>query len=70
MSSPALLNGTQSESIARAARLSRYARHLLSANPALAAEAAARREEFTPATRDGRALPFTLTFTYRFRLSE
>ncbi len=41
MSSPALSNGTQSESIARAARLSRYARHLLSANPALAAEAAA-----------------------------
>ena len=41
MSSPALSNGTQSESVARAARLSRYARHLLSANPALAAEAAA-----------------------------
>src|SRR5437773_6113760 len=41
MSSPALSNGTQSESIARAARLSRYARHLLSANPVLAAEAAA-----------------------------
>ncbi|MGH8731260.1 MAG: bifunctional [glutamate--ammonia ligase]-adenylyl-L-tyrosine phosphorylase/[glutamate--ammonia-ligase] adenylyltransferase, partial [Burkholderiales bacterium] len=41
MSSPAFSNGTQSESIARAARLSRYARHLLSGNPALAAEAAA-----------------------------
>ncbi len=41
MSSSALSNGTQSESIARATRLSRYARHLLSANPALAAEAAA-----------------------------
>ena len=41
MSSPALSNGTPSEGIARAARLSRYARHLLSANPALAAEAAA-----------------------------
>jgi glutamate-ammonia-ligase adenylyltransferase len=41
MSSPALSNGTQSESIARAARLSRYAHHLLSGNPALAAEAAA-----------------------------
>jgi [glutamine synthetase] adenylyltransferase / [glutamine synthetase]-adenylyl-L-tyrosine phosphorylase len=41
MSSPALSNATPSEGIARAARLSRYARHLLSANPALAAEAAA-----------------------------
>jgi len=40
MSSFALSNGTQSESIARATRLSRCARHLLSANPALAAEAA------------------------------
>jgi [glutamine synthetase] adenylyltransferase / [glutamine synthetase]-adenylyl-L-tyrosine phosphorylase len=40
MSSPALLNGTQSENIARAARLSRYVRHLLLANPALEAEAA------------------------------
>src|SRR6266404_3725817 len=34
MSSPALSNGTKSERIARVARLSRYARHLLSANPA------------------------------------
>ncbi|MGQ0578062.1 MAG: bifunctional [glutamate--ammonia ligase]-adenylyl-L-tyrosine phosphorylase/[glutamate--ammonia-ligase] adenylyltransferase [Betaproteobacteria bacterium] len=41
MSFPVLSNGTQSKSLARAARLSRYARQLLSANPALAAEAAA-----------------------------
>ena len=39
MSSPARLNGTQSEIITRAARLSRYVRHLLSADPALALEA-------------------------------
>ncbi|HKQ24589.1 MAG TPA: bifunctional [glutamate--ammonia ligase]-adenylyl-L-tyrosine phosphorylase/[glutamate--ammonia-ligase] adenylyltransferase [Burkholderiales bacterium] len=41
MSSPVPSNGTPSEGITRAARLSRYARHLLSANPALAIEAAA-----------------------------
>jgi glutamate-ammonia-ligase adenylyltransferase len=40
MSSPTLSSSTQSESILRAARLSRYARHLLSASPELAADAA------------------------------
>ena len=40
MSSPTLSSSTQSESIFRAARLSRYARHLLSASPELAADAA------------------------------
>jgi glutamate-ammonia-ligase adenylyltransferase len=40
MSSPPLSLGTQSDSLARAARLSRYARHLLAANPALELDAA------------------------------
>ncbi len=33
-----------------------------------AAEKAAHEEEFEPATRDGNPIPFTLSYTYRFRL--
>jgi protein TonB len=33
-----------------------------------AAEKAAREEEYEPATRDGVAIPYTLSYTYRFRL--
>ncbi len=33
-----------------------------------AARAAALREQFAPATRGGKAIPFTLSFTYRFRI--
>lgn len=33
-----------------------------------AAEKAARMEEYEPATRDGVAIPYTLSYTYRFRL--
>lgn len=35
-----------------------------------AARAAALAEEFEPATRDGDPMPFTLSFTYRFRLED
>ena len=34
------------------------------------ARAAARRERFSPATRDGVPIPFRISFTYRFRLNE
>ncbi len=34
------------------------------------AERAARAEEFEPASRDGAAIPYTLSFTYRFRLED
>ena len=33
-----------------------------------AARQAALREQFDPATRDGTAIPYTLSYTYRFRL--
>jgi len=61
MSSPALSNGTQSESIARAARLSRYVRHLLSANPVLAPKR--RRIRRLRATRCARAFPAPISAT-------
>ena len=35
-----------------------------------AASAAGLREEFEPATRDGIAIPYSLPFTYRFRLED
>lgn len=35
-----------------------------------AALASARQERFRPATRDGRPAPYTLTFTYRFRIED
>ena len=35
-----------------------------------AARAAAKKERFEPATKNGKAVEFTLSFTYRFRLSE
>lgn len=35
-----------------------------------AAEAAAWKEGFAPATRGGKAIPYTLSFTYRFRLDD
>jgi protein TonB len=35
-----------------------------------AAEAAARGEDFEPAMRDGVAMPYTLSFTYRFRIQQ
>jgi protein TonB len=35
-----------------------------------AARRAAEREAFHPATRDGTAIPYTLSYTYRFRLEE
>ncbi len=31
---------------------------------------AARKETFSPATRDGVAIPFTITYTIRFRLND
>lgn len=35
-----------------------------------AARAAARKERFRPATRNGRPIPFSLSFSYRFRLND
>jgi protein TonB len=35
-----------------------------------AAEATAREEEFEPALRDGMPIPYTLSYTYRFRLED
>jgi TonB family protein len=35
-----------------------------------AARQAAQRERFSPARRDGQAVPFTLTYTYRFRIED
>jgi protein TonB len=35
-----------------------------------AARVAALSEEFEPATRDGAAIPYTLSYTYRFRLED
>jgi protein TonB len=35
-----------------------------------AAEAAAHREQFSPATRDGKPVPFTLSYSYRFRIED
>jgi periplasmic protein TonB len=35
-----------------------------------AAKTAARNERFTPATRDGKAVPFTLSYSYRFRIED
>jgi protein TonB len=35
-----------------------------------AALSAARAERFAPATRDGTPVPFTLSYTYRFRIEE
>ena len=35
-----------------------------------AAKRAARQEKFSPATKDGKAIPYSISYTYRFRIND